>query len=158
MIALKGYKFSTKWSNKNWKALIKSQWFILLSSHFSSWEDYKTMLFDWLQTELFESPNKKLISLSKILPAFPNFFTNLCLHKPFRQKVKMSEIKKVITWLQKVRDLAGEATGYAWNEYCQNYWAGHIALAVSLHEPSKVLLYVNGMSQLPQGPAHVENR
>lgn len=43
-------------------------------------------------------------------------------------------------------NLAGESMGYAWNEYCRNYQAGHIALAVSSHESSKVLLYVNGMS------------
>ena len=71
---------------------------------------------------------------------------------------KMSEIKKAIKWLQKVRDLGWESTGYAWNEYCQNYQAGHIALAVSSHEPSKVLHYVNCMSQPPQESAQMENR
>ena len=35
--------------------------------------------------------------------------------------------------------------------------AGHIILAVSSHEPSKVLLYVNCLSQLPQESAPVGN-
>lgn len=73
-------------------------------------------------------------------------------------KGKMSEIKKAMKRLQKVRDLGWESTGYAWNEYCQNYQAGHIALAVSSHEPSKVLHYVNCMSQPPQESAQMENR
>lgn len=35
-----------------------------------------------LQIELFENPNMELISIFKILPSFPNVFTNLCLHQP----------------------------------------------------------------------------
>ena len=54
------------------------------------------MLFDWLQTEPFESPNVELISISRILPAFSNFFISLYLHKPFQTKGK-NEIKKAIT-------------------------------------------------------------
>ena len=46
----------------------------------------------------------ELISISRILPAFPNFFISLYLHKPFQTKGK-NEIKKAITWLQKVRNL-----------------------------------------------------
>lgn len=52
-------------------------------------------------------------------------------------KGKISEIKKAIKWLQKVRALGWESTGYAWNEYCQNYQAGHIALLFPHVSPAR---------------------
>ena len=56
MIARKGYKFSTEWSNKHWKSLIGSHEFVLLRSPFSSLQDYETRLFGCQQWDALRAP------------------------------------------------------------------------------------------------------
>lgn len=148
MIALMRYEFPTEWSNKHKDSFYWFTFFLpvglwghafWLTNSGTLWEPQCGVHF-YIQN-----------------PTFPNLFTKGCLHKPFRYKIKLSELKKAIKWPQWVKDLGWESTWYAWRVYCLNYQAGHITLAVSSHEHSKVLLYVNCVSQLPQKSAPMGN-
>lgn len=109
-----------------------------------------------LQIELFENPNMELISTFKILPSFPNVFTNLCLHQPLPIKdenIWDQESHKMTTKGQKlwlgIRKVCmewvlSELSSWTYLSFCFLTFVQQGAALYQLHESTPTGLCSNG--------------
>lgn len=157
MITLKGYKFSTEWSNKHWKALTSGHMNLFYWGH--PFPPYRTM-----------RPGFLVVNNGMLWePAYGvNFYIQnpASISKLLHQWMpsQAPQIKDKNIWDQESYKMttAGQRPWLEIHRICMEgvlseLSVGHITLAVSSHEPSKVLLYVNCMSQLPQESAPMGN-